>query len=80
MQDWEDLVAAVLETGPQLQCRTWENEFRVIKIWSRARGIGISQCRFLDEGDYADVQRQFIYSEHTFVLCCTAALNAWDRV
>ena len=36
--------------------------------------------QLLGEGDYADVQRQSLYDDHTLDLCHTAALNAWDRI
>ena len=39
----------------------------------------ISQDQLLGEGDYADVQRQSVYGEHTLGLCYTVALNAWNR-
>ena len=40
----------------------------------------ISQDQVLEEGDYINVQRQSLYDNHTLVLCCTAALNAWDGI
>ena len=40
----------------------------------------ISQDQLLREGDYANLQRQYVYDDHTLALYCTAALNAWDRI
>ena len=39
----------------------------------------ISQEQLLREGEYANMQMQSLYDEHTLTLCCIAALNAWDR-
>ena len=39
----------------------------------------ISQDQLLQEADYANVQRQSVYDDHTLALCHTVALNAWDR-
>ena len=47
---------------------------------NRARGIEISQDQLLGEGEYADIELQSLYDEHTLVLCRMAALNAWDQI
>lgn len=39
----------------------------------------ISQDQLLGEGDYANVQKQSLYDDHTLAVCHTAALHAWDR-
>lgn len=80
-QDWKDLMIAVWESGPQLQWKTWwRDEARTIEQQGRATGYEISQDQILDEGPYADVERQFTFDDHTLSLCCTAALNAWDKI
>ena len=52
----------------------------MIEQRNRAIGIVISQDQLLGEGEYADVERQALYSEHTFQLCHMAGLNAWDQI
>ena len=39
----------------------------------------ISQDHLHGEADYANVQRQSLYYDHTLTLGCTAALNAWGQ-
>ena len=39
----------------------------------------ISQDQLLCDGQYADLQREFRFDDHTLALCHTAALNAYDR-
>ena len=80
-KDWLDMATAVLEAGPLMQFKAWlREEAKVIEQRNRARGIDISQDQLLGEGEYADVERQALYDEHTLDLCRMAALNAWDRI
>ena len=80
-KDWSDMAEAVLEAGQLMQWKSWwREEAKMIEQRNRAIGIEISQDQLLGEGEYADVERQALYSEHTFQLCRTAALNAWDRI
>lgn len=42
-QDWKDLATAILESGPQLQRKTWwKEEAKIIEQGGRARGMEIS--------------------------------------
>ena len=74
------MLTVVLETannynrvpGSKKRLRFWNNK-------SKARGRAISQDQILGEGDYATIERQTVYDDHTLDLCHTAALNAWDR-
>lgn len=43
------------------------------------RGMEISQDQLLNEGEHADLQRQFRFDDHILAICCTATLDAWDR-
>ena len=52
----------------------------MIEQRNRPIGIEMSQDQFLGEGEYADVEKQALYHEHTFQLCRTAALNVWHRI
>ena len=38
----------------------------------------IFQDQLLGEGDYINIERQFLYNGHTLTLC-HVALNAWDK-
>lgn len=40
----------------------------------------ISPNQPLGEVQYADLQRQLKFDDHTLMLCCIAALSAWNRV
>ena len=71
------MVKGFLESGPQLQWNMWfREEFKIIEQRSKARGMEISQDQILGEGDYATIERQAVYDDHTLDLCHTAALNA----
>ena len=75
--DCIELVKAVLEPDPQLQWRSWfREEAKIIEKWSRARGREISQDHIPGEGNYAIVERQFLYDGHILTLCQAAALYA----
>ena len=39
----------------------------------------ISQDQLLNEGEHADLQRQFRFDAHILAICCTETLDAWDR-
>ena len=52
----------------------------MIEQRNRARGIEISQDQLLGEGEYADVECQSLYGEHTVALCPMAASNAWNLI
>ena len=70
-----------LEAHPQWQWLIWwEEEARALEKWNRPRSINISQDQFLGEGQQAELQRQLEFNDHTLVLSCLAALNAWDKV
>ena len=80
-KDWLDMASAVLEAGQLMQWKSWwREEAKMIEQRNRARGIEVSQDQLLGEGEYADVELQSLYDEHTLVLCRMAALNAWDRI
>ena len=38
------------------------------------------QDQILGKKQYSDPQDQSLYNEHTWSLCSTAALNAWDKI
>ena len=64
-RNWRDFAKAVLQSGPQLKWRNWFKEKnKSSEQQSRARGMEIFQDQLLGEGDYADVQRQSLYSNH----------------
>ena len=66
------MAEVVLEAGQHMQWRSWwREEAKMIEQRNRAIGIEISQDQLLGEGEYADVERQALYSEHTFQLCHT---------
>ena len=46
---------------------------------NRTRDIDIPQDQILGEGQHADLQRQYEFNDPTLVLCCLAALNAWEK-
>ena len=72
-RNYGDLLKTGLVPGPQLQWTTWsKKESKIIEQWSRAKGVEMSQDQLLREGDYADVQRQSLYNDHSL----TASLNA----
>lgn len=76
-QDWKDLATAKLEAGPQLQWRTWcKEDTRAMELQNRARGINSSQDQLLGEAQYAELQRQLEFCDHTLVLCHLTAFNA----
>ena len=75
------MASVVLEAGQLMPWKSWlREEAKMIEQRNRARGIEISQDQLLGEGEYADVERQSLYGEHTLDLCHMAALNAWDRI
>lgn len=71
-----------MEAGLQLQWNIWwRAEVRAIEQQQgRVRGYEISQDQILGEGCYAEVEKQITFDDHTLALCCTAALNAWDKI
>ena len=73
------MVKDVLEPAHQLKWSTWfREEAKIIEQWNKARGREISQDQILG-GDYATIERQAVYDDHTLDLCHAAAMNAWDR-
>ena len=80
-QDLKDLITAILQPGSQLQWRTWwKDETQTIEQQRRDRDKKISQDQLFGEGDYADVQKQSLYDDHTLDLSYAAALNSQDRI
>ena len=80
-KDQKELVKGVKEPDPQLQqCLQLREEAKFIEQWSKAISRGISQDQILGQRDYATIERQAVYDDHTLHLCCTVALNSWDRI
>ncbi|KAL6085757.1 hypothetical protein STEG23_032269 [Scotinomys teguina] len=79
--DWHQLTSAVLEYSQQLQWKSWlREEARNLEQQGKLRGFEISQDQILGEGHFANRNIQATYDEHTISLCCTAALNAWEKI
>ena len=79
--DWKDSVNGILKTSTQLQWNTWfREEVKIVEQQSKARSRNISQNQILGEGDYATIETQAVYDDHTLDLCHAAALNAWDKI
>lgn len=78
-QVWRDLFTTVLESGPQLQRRTWlKVEVNTIEQ-KRARAREISLDQLMGVGDYT-IEMQYLYYGPILALCYAVTLNTWDRI
>ena len=64
----KDMVNGVLETGTKLQWNIWfREESKIIEQQTKARGKEISKDQILEEGDYATIENQAVYDDHTLI-------------
>ena len=80
LQDWKDLLAAILEASPQLQCLSWwREEAADTEQGSQTRGVKRVKDQLPGEGQYANLQRQ-TQLDATVVPCSLVALRAQNMV
>lgn len=57
-----------------------EADAKTLEWQNSTKGFEIRQDQILCKGHYADINSQVTFDEHTLFPCCTAALNAWDKI
>ena len=68
-KDWIELINCVLKPVPQSQWSNWFREKAMsVEQWTKARGREISQRKTLGDRDYATIERQAVYDDHTLDL------------
>lgn len=53
---------------------------KTLEWQNSATGFEIPKIKYFSKGHYADINSQVTFDEHTLLLCCTAALNAWVKI